>query len=434
MNSDIPRGKLSRTLSSGRIAAKMGKNQVKYWLKKPFLNGTDTDRAKQDLAADNARTLFDGLAMLRGTALKAAQMLSLETEFFPKEFQKELEKSYHQVPPINRALARKIIQNNFGRPPEALFDSFDSTAFAAASLGQVHSARAAGEGSALAVKIQYPGIRDTISNDIRMLKTLVYPMTEYEILKTALDEIETVLVRETDYTQEAEHLEFFRQHLDIPGVRIPKVYPSLSTDQVLTMSRLQGRVLSDWLETGPDRESKTRVGQTLNNIFVKGFYELNLIHADPNPGNFLITDDLAIGLLDFGCVRAFEPRFIRLYKKLVRMAGHKDLETFRSLLMELNFISPDLDRAIQDEMAGLFRDMAGWYGRLFMEETFDFGAHPDFMEKGKKLGLRMHHFSKHIHRINPEFIFLDRTRYGLIRLFEKMGVCLKMQNPHEFCA
>ncbi len=432
MDESIPKGKLKRTFSSGKIAAKMGTTQVGYWLKKPFLEGEEKDKAKQDAARRQAKTLFDGLAMLRGTALKAAQMLSMETKVFPDEYRKELEKSFHKVPPINRALARKIIQTHFNRPPEAVFDRFDSQAFAAASLGQVHRARTQ-KGEELAVKIQYPGIRETISSDIRMLKTLVCPMPEYDLMKTALDEIETVLILETDYRQEARHLQFFHTRLAQPGVVVPRVYPELSTARVLTMEHLKGLELDQWLKTGPDLEARTHVAQTLNDIFVRGFYELNCIHADPNPGNYLVTEDLDIGLLDFGCVRSFEPKFIALYQRLIQSTGSKNRERVRALLRDLHFISQDLAPEIQEEMITLFHGITTWYGRLFKEETFDFGAHPDFMETGRTLSRRMQKFSKHIKQINPEFIFLDRTRYGLLRLFEKMGVCLKMRNQYEFC-
>lgn len=432
MTDTMPKKKITRGFSSGKIAARMGTNHLGFLIKRPFLSKENQTRSKQKLDEKNAKILFQGLSLLRGTALKIAQMLSFEREFFPKSFQRELEKSYHQVPPINRALVRKIIINNFNAPPEMVFHSFDTKAFAAASLGQVHKARSK-ENQALAVKIQYPDIGQTISNDIRLLKIILRPMAEFAIIKIALDEIEQVLLAETDYEREAQNILFFSKFLNHPRVRIPTVIPELSTRHVLTMSCMEGMTLNNWLATNPDKASKTQVAQTLNDIFVKGFYELHLIHADPNPGNFLISPDLSVCLLDFGCVRSFEPDFVALYQALVQQGGNHDKKAYQELLTRMKFITPGLDADVGDRMVAVFMEIGDWYSRLFQNAQFDFGANPDFMKTGRQIGMKMHEFRHHINGINPEFVFLDRTRYGLIRLFEKMGVKINIQNQYEYC-
>ncbi|MCK5696318.1 MAG: hypothetical protein KAH62_06960 [Desulfobacula sp.] len=129
MTDTIPTSKIRRTISSGKIVAKMGTNHLGFLLKKPFLSKEEQTLCLKKKDAQNARILFNGLALLRGTALKAAQMLSLESDYFPESIRKELEKSYNQVPPINRALVRKIIINNFTKPPEKVLESFDLKAF-----------------------------------------------------------------------------------------------------------------------------------------------------------------------------------------------------------------------------------------------------------------------------------------------------------------
>ncbi|MDD9301478.1 MAG: hypothetical protein HUK40_03670 [Desulfobacter sp.] len=139
------------------------------------------------------------------------------------------------------------------------------TAFAAASLGQVHRARS---GCDLAVKVQYPDMQKTIDNDIGMIRTLVRPLAEYDLIRAALDEIQGVLASETDYEKEAENIKFFRDHLNLPQVKIPETYPDFCSDRILTMSFLKGRVLSQWLKTRPDQDSRNQVAQTLNDIFV----------------------------------------------------------------------------------------------------------------------------------------------------------------------
>jgi len=171
MSDIIPKGKIKRTFSSGKIAVKMGTNQLGFMVKRPFLSKESQELSREKKDTMNAQILFSGLSLLRGTALKAAQMMSLESEYIPESMRKELEKSYNQVPPINRALVRKIILNSFNTPPENVFKTFNSKAFAAASLGQVHLATTDND-ETLAVKIQYPDISKTIANDINLLKTI----------------------------------------------------------------------------------------------------------------------------------------------------------------------------------------------------------------------------------------------------------------------
>lgn len=430
MNADIPTGRLRRTLSSGRMAARIGGNQVRYLVKRPFLSGDAQDASRQERDAENARILFQGLSLLRGTALKAAQMLSFEREILPEAVQQELEKSYHQVPPINRALVRRMIVRGLGAPPEDLFDEFDTTAFAAASLGQVHKARSS-KGKLLAVKVQYPDMRKTIDSDIRMLYGLVRPMPDYRLLKTALDEIREVLAAETDYMREAQNIRFFRDRLDMDRVIVPDTVPELSTDRILTMSFVEGQVLSQWLKTGPDRESRNRVAQTLNDIFIRGFYELNLIHADPNPGNFLVRENLDIGLLDFGCVRSVRPDFVDQYRALIRLGGSGKRDAYNTLLMDMKFLPGDLAPGVHKEMLSLFMEMGSWVNQLFRSEYFDFREHPDFMARGRQIGSRFQKLRRHLKELPPEFVFLDRTRYGLIRLYEQMGVKIRIRNRYE---
>ena len=431
MNDKMPTGRLSRTLSSGKMAAKIGGNEMRYMMKRPFLSSEKQKTSRQELDRNNAKILFTGLSMLKGTALKAAQMLSFERELLPDAFHKELEKSYFQVPPINRALVRKIIKTGLGEAPEKAFSNFDSKAFAAASLGQVHRA-CSPQGDDLAVKIQYPDMKKTIDGDIRMLTAMVRPMADYDLIKAALDEIRDVLIAETDYCREAKNIEHFRAHLNLERVKIPRVYPDLSTGNILSMSYINGQILSQWLKTGPGQSQRNHVAQTLNDIFIRGFYELNMIHADPNPGNFLVLDNLELGLLDFGCVRNVRLEFTEQYRALIRLGGTRDRSAYQNLLESMNFIHKDLAPQHMEEVLTAFMDFGAWINKLFRREDFDFGSNPDFMSQGHRLGRQMQKMRRHMKGFPPEFVFLDRTRYGLIRIYEQMGVKIRLRNEYEY--
>lgn len=430
MKDAIPKTRFTRALSTGKVIARMGGNQLGLIMKKPFLSSEKQQVARQQMDQKNAAILFNGLSLLRGTALKAAQFLSFESDILSAEIRKELEKSYHQVPPMNRALVRKIIRTNYQKDAEDVFRSFDPRAFAAASLGQVHGA-VGRAGEFMAVKIQYPDIARTISNDIAIMKAAFRPMGQYELIRSMLDEVERVIMEETDYIKEAANIEHFSNHLSLANVILPKIYPEYSTERILAMSMLEGQMLDKWLEENPDQACKNKIAQTLHDIFLKGFYELNVIHADPNPGNFLVTGDLQVGLLDFGCVKSFDPSFVDMYRQLIQTGQARERSGYVEILNRMRVTSAHLDKTIREKMVDVFMEMGAWIQMLYKDEEFDFGKNPDYLSQGTRIIRKLHTFRRHFVDCHPDFIFLDRTRYGLIRLFEKMKARLRIQNKYE---
>ncbi len=430
MADGIPRSKWERGLCVGKTATKLGGKTLAYLSRTPFQTRRKRTEARKALNRESAALLFQGLGLLRGTALKAAQILSLEADVLPPEVTEELKKSCHQAPPINRALARKIVGNALGKPPEDLFREFDGQAFAAASLGQVHRA-VARDGQELAVKLQYPGIRETIENDIQLLRTATWPLSDRRLLAPVLDEIEVRLLEEVDYRRERENMAFFRAGLRQDPVLIPECREDLSSDTVLSATYLSGTPLIDWLETGPGQEQRDRVAQTIQDLFVSELYRLHGIHADPNPGNYLVHPDLTVGLVDFGCVKHFDPHFVTLYSKLpaISMDGGKNdyLSLFAGFQHHAAPVSADVEERLFEELQATGR----WLARLYREKSFDFRENPDFIPAGKHRMFAAMKMRTHMD-LNPHFIFLHRTRYGLLRLFERMGARVRFRNPYEY--
>lgn len=427
---DIPLGKLSRALTGGRTAAKVGGKMIGYYAKRPFLSGPARRTAREKISRESAQTLFQGLSLLKGTALKMAQMLSLEMDLLPEEVCRELAKAYHGVPPINRSLVRKVIQDGLGRPPEAIFSQFDADAFAAASLGQVHRA-VNGDGRELAVKIQYPGIGKTIRNDISLMGNLFALIIQGDLLHPTLAEIAARLREEVDYLREADNLAFFRKHLIMEGVRIPRALPHLTSTTVLTTTMMPGKPLDQWLEDHPGQEARDLIAQKLSDLVLKGLYELHVIHADPNPGNFIIAEDLTIGLVDFGCVKRLDPEFVEQYRQLALAAAHDNQALHFDLMIQLGLIPPDLDGPTRQKVEEMSGAAGAWFSRLFADDLFDFKENPGFIGQGQKVMRRFHHLHRHL-KVNPDFIFLDRTRYGLLRIFEKLGARVSFRNLFEW--
>jgi predicted unusual protein kinase regulating ubiquinone biosynthesis (AarF/ABC1/UbiB family) len=425
-----PTGKIERALSGGGTAARVGGKMLLHYAKRPFLGAEARRRSRDRAAEDGARALFQGLSVLRGTALKMAQQLSLEMDLLPEAACRELAKAYHQVPPINRALVRQVVREALGRPPEALFDRLDLTAFAAASLGQVHRARSR-DGADLAVKIQYPGIARTIDSDMALVRQMLRPVLRDDQLRPMLAELAARLHEEVDYFREARNLEWFARQMRIEGVRIPRPRPELSAGTVLTTSLMPGRPLDQWLQSRPDSRAVDRVAKTLQQIFITGLYDLNVLHADPNPGNFIIADDLTVGLVDFGCIKRLDPVFVEHYRRLARAGFRSNFQEHYEQMAALGFMPDHLEPAVLEEIRDVANTFGRWFGRLAATERFDFDVHPDFMAQGKAVMARFHHLRRHI-KVNPDFLFLDRTRYGLLRLFEQMRARVCFRNKYEY--
>lgn len=429
MPTEIPQGKIHRGAIGGKTVAQVGGKVIGYYTKRPFLSQEKKARAKAALTRDSADILFKGLSLLKGTAVKVAQMLSFEMDLLPPAVCEALAKSYNQVPPMNPAMVRKAIFNAFGRPVETVFKTFDTKAFAAASLGQVH--RACGpDGIELAVKIQYPGIAKTIDNDLKLVKNLLRPFVEYDLLLPALTEIEARLLEEVDYEKEASSSAWFKRHLKQQNIFIPRVDQNLSNETVLSAGFQAGLPLNEWLQKGPSQAARNQVAQKLNDLFMDCLYDLNRIHADPNPGNFIIAEDLSIGLVDFGCVKRFDAAFVDCYRQLVNAIVVQDDNRHMALLQQLGMIKKPLDPDTEKIVADIFNRFGHWLGRLFEKEYFDFDANSDFMKDGKAISQDVYKLRKHF-EMNPDFVFLDRTRYGLLRLFEQMGARVRIRNPYE---
>jgi predicted unusual protein kinase regulating ubiquinone biosynthesis (AarF/ABC1/UbiB family) len=429
MQAKIPKDKWQRTWIGAKTAARLTGNCIGYLATKPFMRSSAEKHARLRLDSQNAAIVFSALSLLRGTSLKIAQQLSLEMDLFPEAVTKELEKSYHQVPPINRALARKAIIDGLGAAPELIFNKFETKAFAAASLGQVHLAE--NENIPLAVKLQYPGIATTIKNDIYMIRNLLRPFADYQLIKPALDEIEARLLEEIDYHKEAAHVQLFRKELNLSEVAIPTVHQHLSCSTVISLDFLRGQPLDIWLQQGPSQQERDHVADILNTIFLKSLYELGAIHADPNPGNFIINRNLTVGLVDFGCIKRFTPEFVSCYRSFPKIIVNQDRNAYFSVLSEFNILPENVPDSDKEQLWTAASRLFEWFSRLFESEYFDFATHQNFINQGKPLLNDIYHLRRSL-KMNPDFVFLDRTRYGLLRLFEKMKARVKLRNAYEW--
>ena len=253
--------------------------------------------------------MFKEFTKLRGTALKIAQGMSMDQGFLPEEFAEVMSQAQYSVPPINKALVRSIIKKELGGYPEQLFNSFESEAFAAASIGQVHKAELK-DGRKVAIKIQYPNVRETIGSDLAMGKTIAKRFIKKGTnIDPYFDEIKTTLLLETDYNHEGQQIDLFNKRFSGLNIEIPQWVQECSSDKVLCMTFLEGRHLGDFIKEKPTQEERNHFGQLLWDFFHEQIKGNDYIHADTHPGNLLFTYDNKLGVVDFGCERSFRLSF-----------------------------------------------------------------------------------------------------------------------------
>jgi predicted unusual protein kinase regulating ubiquinone biosynthesis (AarF/ABC1/UbiB family) len=427
MADSLPTGKLARTGIAGGAMLRAGSKHLTHAAKRPFLSEAARRDQQQRLDDDTARILFQAFSQLRGTALKIAQMLSMESNLMPEWFRREMTKSYHQVPPLGRPLIRKQIQQAFGKPPEEVFAQFDANAFAAASLGQVHAAIGRG-GEELAVKLQYPGIDVTIDNDMQLLRTLIKPTRFAKLLLSSLDEIEQRLHEEVDYHHEADNTEWFKTHLQLHRVSIPAVYRDYTSKRILATERLPGMHLEEWLRTHPTQAQRDHFGQLLYDTFVHAFYGLHALHADPNPGNYLFADDGTLGLLDFGCVRYYSADFVNLIPVLLRAYKERDAQAVISTYQRLGMVAEVTGDELQAFYDQILQPFGDWLTRPFMTGRFNFAHQGNSYTAEGWASFRQLANVRKINNLANEFIYFDRTFFGLYQLFERMGASIDMEH------
>lgn len=392
-----------------------------YMLQRAFLDDTAREAKLKAAHGRAARRVRHEMEQLRGPAMKLGQALSLQGGVLPNEALEELSKLQMQAPAMHPSLLRAQFRTSMGRDPEELFREFETEPFAAASLGQVHRA-VTRDGHAVAVKIQYPNIRDAVAHDFAWFRVVSRPaQVTGHIPKATIDELEAQIVAETDYRREADNTELFAQRLaPLAFVTVPRIHRGLSSAQVLTMSLLPGLHLDEWLRRRPSQALRDRVGERLFELFYFQLLRIKAFHADPNAGNYLYADDGTVGLVDFGCVKYLTPSFAEDLRRLYLYPGARDSQHFHTLLERRYAIfgaklRPAARRSLVEFAENFFR-------RVYPPERekddvpFDFGVGTvvrDYLNESRKL-LRTR-------GALPEYTFLARAEMGLYHTLTRLG-------------
>jgi len=414
---DFPASKLERSKIFAKTGLEVGKNYAQYLADRVTGRGGDADQRKSDLNTQNAEALFREFTRLRGTALKLAQSMSMDTGMMPDEFMEVMAEAQYSVPPMNKALVRKRIRDGLGQFPELIFDAFEPEAMAAASIGQVHRATLS-DGHDVVIKVQYPNVRETIESDLSVARTLFKRLVSGGNVDEHFEELRARLREETDYLNEAQNIDYFAEEFHRDGIVTPRSVPEHTTETVLTMTHVEGRHLDAFLDDDPDQATRDQYGQLLWDFLheqVAG--NQRTLHADTHPGNFLFRDDGTLGVIDFGCVKtlpqAFRDDMLRLYR--ARMAH--DEAQIDHLLHELDILHDGLSASVRDEIRQFFDRYGLLIVEPYREPQFDFGD-ADFRK-------RLHECFQQASQLrevagSPHFIFLNKALVGLLNLLTKL--------------
>lgn len=418
--SNIPTSKVERAGKFVTTGLKVGTNYIKHYTRKLM----DPSTTKEELHQDNAADIYDTLSNLKGSALKVAQMLSMDKGMLPKAYTEKFAMSQYSAPPLSGPLVVNTFVKTLGKSPSQLYDKFEMQASNAASIGQVH--KATKDGKALAVKIQYPGVANSVKSDLRIVKPFairIVGMNEVDMDKY-FEEIEGKLLEETDYKLELRRsVDLSRACAHIPNLMFPGYYPEMSSDRIITMDWLEGQHLKEFLLTNPSQEVRDKIGQALWDFYQFQVHSLKQVHADPHPGNFLMRPDGTVGIFDFGCVKEIPEDFYENYFLLVDKEVLKDEKRRHEIYTNLEMIHPSDSPKEVEFFSGLFQHMIDLLTLPFTQEHFDFGNEAYFNEiyayMDQLSNMKEIRESK-VARGSRHSLYVNRTYFGLYSILSDL--------------
>ena len=421
MDKLIPTSKIARGKVVVNAVLKIGVKHSTNVLKRSFVSKEKQKEIKEQNHKEIADVIFDSLGHLKGVSVKIAQQIALGMPFLPPQYLEKISQSFNAIPPINKAMMRKIVKQELGAYPQDVFENFESEPFGSASLGQVHLASFKGE--KIAVKVQYPGISKSIKSDMSMLKFALTRFAKGKNIDHITDEIQTRLEEEVDYELEAKNTQFFAIHLKNKNIFIPNVIEEFSSQKVLSSTFLEGDDFESFMKKNPTQKIKDAYAQLIFDTFFVSLYELRCIHADPNPGNFIFMENGKLGLIDFGCVKKVDDDFLHSFNDLhlSLIEGDDEMQIVNQYL-NLGMIDKDSDENMLHFYKEVIKPLDSIYIEIFLEDFYDFTINNDFSKRGYESVLSVQKKQLHsVHKLNQEYIFLDRTLLGYYAMFEKMG-------------
>ncbi len=380
-----------------------------------------------------AKILAENLSQLKGAAMKFGQLLSIDSsDLIPPEVLEILSQLQFQSDPLDYTQIRPVLDKEI---PAALRQqlTIEENAFSAASIGQVH--RATWKGQSLALKVQYPGVSDTIDSDLAILKKtvsafLTVSQRSMEI-NDVFDEMAKILHQETDYLREQDLMQKYRKFIETSSLSgrciVPRNFSELTTQKLLAMSFEEGIPLKQWLESSPSATDRRLIGALMLDLYCHEFFRWGLVQTDPNFGNYLIRENQKLVLLDFGATQEFTPDFVEKYRSVLKAFSTGDEKKILQASMDFQLIDPRESAETQKNYVDFMRLSI----EPFSPQLQPFSFHDeDYTKRSVELGRK---FTSSLRYSPPpkHILFLHRKLGGIFNLLRKMHVTLDLTEYWE---
>jgi predicted unusual protein kinase regulating ubiquinone biosynthesis (AarF/ABC1/UbiB family) len=412
-------GRLSRNAELARIGTRAGGSFAVHRARRVFADAARREDLDREFELKSAAQVTEALGNMKGAMMKLGQMASYLDQGMPEATREALAQLQQDAPTMSPELAAGVIEAELGGPPEEIFETWDPTPIAAASIGQVHRAVTT-DGVAVAVKVQYPGVDEAIRSD---LDNMDFVFNAMGLLFPGMDpgpiveELRERLLEELDYVVEADSqrrfVDYYEGH---PHILIPRVIDELSAARVLT-TELSAGVRFDEVKTW-SAEERNMASETIYRFAFGSIYRLGMFNGDPHPGNYLFEPGGRVTFLDFGLVKHFEdevPLFIELIDHMV--IDH-NATRFRQVMEEVGVLNAGMD--ITDEQVIEYfehfyeivmvegeREITKEYASESVRRIFDLtGPHADVMKSAN---------------LPPGFVIIQRINLGLMAVFADLG-------------
>jgi aarF domain-containing kinase len=377
---------------------------------------------------EQARLMVDSLGRLKGALMKAGQLLSLDaSDVLPPEAMAILAQLQGGAEPVDFDTMSGVMVEELGPAWEQAFDHFERSPAASASIGQVH--RASIDGSLVAVKIQYPTVRESIDSDLDVLEKVVSGWLAVSRSKIELagvfEELRSILHSEADYRRElASQLRFARLLEGDARFVVPRSVPDFSTARVHTMTWIEGQPLGQWIRTEQPASERLWLAEVLLELYCLEFFRWGLVQTDPNFGNFLVqSESRRLALLDFGATLEFEPEFRQRYVQLLRVVASRDTRRIGDEGVAFGLIDPRESREVRE----LFAQFLEISSEPFAPSRQPFAFKDvDYSERSRDIGRR---FVRSLKYSPPprRLLFLHRKLGGIFQLLKRLQVELDLR-------
>ncbi|GAB0147798.1 MULTISPECIES: AarF/ABC1/UbiB kinase family protein [unclassified Marichromatium] len=419
--SAVPSRRLSRLWHLGRATTDLAAGVGVKGMFELARSRNSGEPARIQLSPEHTRRFTERLARMRGAVMKMGQLMSMEgSDIFTPEAAEIMSALRERAEPMPMSQLSQVLEREYGADWDKRFSRFEFKPIAAASIGQVHRAETR-DGRRLALKIQFPGVRDSIDSDIDNLALLgqTFGMAPKGIdIKPFLEEARRQLHREADYDAEAEALERYRARLgDDPDFLVPAVHRDLTTRNVLAMDFVDGVPVDRLAGADYRRAARDRAATALMRLTLRELFEFGLVQTDPNFGNYLYDADSGrIALLDFGATHGVAPEHVAAFRRLALATIDSDREGMREASVALGYMGAD-DPV---EHIGTMLDLLQLAAEpLSTDDHYDFGT-SDLFERVYRQGRELFRSGAFSTAPAPETMFLHRKFMGSFMLSRRL--------------